>query len=155
MNSNWLSLLVTWVCGWCVFRVAGCNSPLTPFIFIFTISYTHSNLKSLIHYSSPLKSFDFFRFLGPKRVGLWGWDLLATADAWIQESRSLAEVSSARVRENPVKRWAVHTRTCFLWCFEIFMMLVVYSCLDSMFGWMLSTPHFVRISPKNNQIWAN
>ena len=96
---------------------------------------TH-DLKISQHYSPLLKSIDFFRFFGPKRVGLWGCDLLATADAWIQESKSLAEVWRLGLEEIPVKRWAVRTRTWFLWCFDIIMMLVVYSCLVSMFGWM-------------------
>ena len=92
------------MCGWCVYEVAGCNSPSHPLHFHLLLLPHALQPKSHIYYSPPLKSIDFFRFLGPKRVGLWGWDLLATADAWIQESKSLAEVWRLGLGENPEKK---------------------------------------------------
>ena len=108
MNSNWLELDPHLGLHGCVggvyLRWPAAIAPLIP-SFSFSSSPTcSSNLKVSNYYSPPLNLLDFFRFLGPKRVGLWGWDLLATADAWIQESRSLAEVWRLGLGENPEKK---------------------------------------------------
>jgi hypothetical protein len=140
MNSNWLELDPHLGLHGCVggvyLRWPAAIAPLIP-SFSFSSSPTcSSNLKVSNYYSPPLNLLDFFRFLGPKRVGLWGWDLLATADAWIQESRSLAEVWRLGLGENPRFQVSGPHQDLFPWCIDIFMMLVVYSYLDFMFGWM-------------------
>ena len=92
------------MCVGVYFVVAGCTTAPSSLYFHFHhLLHAHITLE-LIHFAPSLNLLDFSRFLGPKRVGVGDKSLLATADVWIQESRSLAEVCRLGFGKNPRKR---------------------------------------------------